>query len=240
MAVATASRTDRLLEAACRVVARRGAHALRMADVAREASVSSALLHYYFETRTELLARAFAYAEERAYARIDAVLDDRTDERRAAPALSPPLRRRGVGLPRGLGALERGLVERALRRGASAGDRGVVCRLGGPRHRRSSRRRTRTGRSQRASMSTRGGRRRLAALVDGLGSQRLLGLVSPAQATALVEDALELELGLTVVRGRPRLISPRATMSRWISLVPSQIRSTRSSRKWRSAGYSVM
>ena len=39
---------------------------------------------------------------------------------------------------------------------------------------------------------------------------------------------------------RPRLRSPRAMMTRWISLVPSQIRSTRSSRKWRSAGYSVM
>ena len=44
---ATGERTRGLLDAACRVVARRGAHALRMADVAREAQVSNALLHYY-------------------------------------------------------------------------------------------------------------------------------------------------------------------------------------------------
>src|SRR5262249_6716937 len=38
----------------------------------------------------------------------------------------------------------------------------------------------------------------------------------------------------------PRLKSPRRVINRWISLVPSQIRSTRSSRKWRAAGLSTM
>jgi hypothetical protein len=39
------------------------------------------------------------------------------------------------------------------------------------------------------------------------------------------------------VRSTPRRSSARATISRWISLVPSQIRSTRSSRRKRSATF---
>ena len=39
------------------------------------------------------------------------------------------------------------------------------------------------------------------------------------------------------IRSTPRRSSPRATISRWISLVPSQIRSTRSSRSSRSATF---
>jgi AcrR family transcriptional regulator len=53
-----------ILEAACRVVVRDGAHAMRMAEVAREAGVSKALLHYYFSTRLELLRAAFAYSSD--------------------------------------------------------------------------------------------------------------------------------------------------------------------------------
>jgi AcrR family transcriptional regulator len=54
-----------ILDAACRVVVREGAHGLRMTTVASEAGVSKALLHYYFATRQELLRSAFARAEER-------------------------------------------------------------------------------------------------------------------------------------------------------------------------------
>src|SRR3954470_10152029 len=57
-------RSIRILEAACRVVVREGAHGLRMAAVAREAGVSKALVHYYFSTRQELLRAAFAWSEE--------------------------------------------------------------------------------------------------------------------------------------------------------------------------------
>ncbi len=51
-----------ILQAACRVVVRDGAHGLRMASVAQEAGVSKALLHYYFSTRQELLRAAFAFS----------------------------------------------------------------------------------------------------------------------------------------------------------------------------------
>src|SRR3954454_1179544 len=67
-------RMAQILEAACRVIVRDGASALRMADVADEAGISRTLVHYYFETRSDLLARVFAYAEDRADERALAAL----------------------------------------------------------------------------------------------------------------------------------------------------------------------
>jgi AcrR family transcriptional regulator len=67
--------TDRvvaILEAACRVVVRDGAHGLRMAGVAEEAGVSKALVHYYFSTRQDLLRSAFAFSERR----LDQLVED--------------------------------------------------------------------------------------------------------------------------------------------------------------------
>jgi AcrR family transcriptional regulator len=84
--------TDRvvaILQAACRVIVREGAHGLRMNSVAEEAGVSKALVHYYFSTRRELLRSAFAYSESR--------LDDLVDDAIA-------------GLPTGLERLERALL----------------------------------------------------------------------------------------------------------------------------------
>jgi AcrR family transcriptional regulator len=64
-------RTVAILEAACRVIVREGAHGLRMASVAEEAGVSKALVHYYFTTRRELLRSAFAFSEDRLGALVD-------------------------------------------------------------------------------------------------------------------------------------------------------------------------
>jgi AcrR family transcriptional regulator len=58
-------RVASILEAACRVVVRDGAHGLRMASVATEAGVSKALVHYYFSTRQELLRNALVFSEKR-------------------------------------------------------------------------------------------------------------------------------------------------------------------------------
>jgi AcrR family transcriptional regulator len=55
-----------ILEAACRVIAREGADGLRMSAVAQEAGVSSALIHYYFATRSDLLVAAFEHADRQA------------------------------------------------------------------------------------------------------------------------------------------------------------------------------
>jgi AcrR family transcriptional regulator len=68
MTVTAPPQTERvasILEATCRVVARDGAHGLRMAGVAREAGVSKALVHYYFATRQELLRSALVFSETR-------------------------------------------------------------------------------------------------------------------------------------------------------------------------------
>jgi AcrR family transcriptional regulator len=73
-APAPTDRSTRILEAACRVIVREGAHGLRMARVAEEADVSKALVHYYFATRQELLRKAFAFSEHRWQAAIDAEL----------------------------------------------------------------------------------------------------------------------------------------------------------------------
>lgn len=68
-------RRPRILEAACRVIVRDGAHGLRMASVAAEANVSKALVHYYFETRQELLRHAFAFSEQRWQEALDLELE---------------------------------------------------------------------------------------------------------------------------------------------------------------------
>jgi AcrR family transcriptional regulator len=84
--------TDRvvaILEAACRVVVRDGAHGLRMVAVADEAGVSKALVHYYFSTRRELLRSAFAFSESRLAGFVDAEI---------------------AGLPNGGARLERALL----------------------------------------------------------------------------------------------------------------------------------
>jgi len=73
-APAPTDRSTRILEAACRVIVREGAHGLRMARVAEEADVSKALVHYYFATRQELLRKAFAFSEHRWQSAIDAEL----------------------------------------------------------------------------------------------------------------------------------------------------------------------
>jgi AcrR family transcriptional regulator len=69
-------REEAILGAACKVIAQGGAAGLRMSEVAREAGVSSALLHYYFATRHELLARAFAFADIRVDAHVLALVGD--------------------------------------------------------------------------------------------------------------------------------------------------------------------
>ncbi len=59
-------RREAILEAACRVIGRVGIDRLRMSDVAEEAGVSTALVHYYCVTRSDLLVQAFRYADQRA------------------------------------------------------------------------------------------------------------------------------------------------------------------------------
>jgi AcrR family transcriptional regulator len=68
----TANRKHLILDAACRAIARSGAAAVRVADVAREAGVSTALVHYYFPARADVIVAAFAHADDLA----DAVAEE--------------------------------------------------------------------------------------------------------------------------------------------------------------------
>ncbi len=69
-------RTAEVVRAACRVISRDGSQGLKMEAVAQEAGVSKALVHYYFPTRSQLLAAAYAYAEDRALARARSEIAD--------------------------------------------------------------------------------------------------------------------------------------------------------------------
>lgn len=75
------ARVAEILEAACRVIARDGAHGLHMKAVAREAGVSKALVHYYVATRQELLRQAMAHADARTRARVEQELEPLPDAR---------------------------------------------------------------------------------------------------------------------------------------------------------------
>lgn len=56
-----AERRQQILAASCAVIASAGIPALRLSDVAKEAGVSSGTVHYYFETKREVIAAAFEY-----------------------------------------------------------------------------------------------------------------------------------------------------------------------------------
>ncbi len=60
------SKRDQILQAAVKRIAKEGTDGVRVTGVASEASVSTALVHYHFETRDLLLAEAIEYSYEHA------------------------------------------------------------------------------------------------------------------------------------------------------------------------------
>ena len=64
-----AIRRPEILDAAAKVVARRGITGLRLADVAEEAGVSVGTIQHYFGTRERLLLETFAFETERSLER---------------------------------------------------------------------------------------------------------------------------------------------------------------------------
>jgi AcrR family transcriptional regulator len=189
---ATRTRTDELLEATCRVVAREGAHGLRMSDVAREAGVSSALLHYYFETKSELLARAFAYAEARVRERSQAMLEGIEPAAARLARLfeltvedDPVFRENWVIWNE---MWSSALFDPDLRPSMAAAYEAWVGRIGDL---------LRDGREDGSvpeEVDPADAAVRLAAVVDGMGSQVVLGVLGTEQAAEVVAGALALEL----------------------------------------------
>ena len=65
-------RKTAVLQAACRVIADRGADATRFADVAAESGVPVSTLQYYFGSREDLLVAAFRHASSTEIAELEA------------------------------------------------------------------------------------------------------------------------------------------------------------------------
>ncbi|GAA4839972.1 TetR/AcrR family transcriptional regulator [Saccharopolyspora rosea] len=74
-----AERRDQILRAACKVIAERGFRAVRVADVAREAGLSSGIVHYYFANKRDLVRATFEQNFERSLRRRTAILDSDRD-----------------------------------------------------------------------------------------------------------------------------------------------------------------
>ncbi|MDX6533373.1 MAG: hypothetical protein QOF68_1117 [Gaiellales bacterium] len=189
-----ADRKLEILEATCRVIARQGADGLRMGTVAREAGVSSALIHYYFDTRADLLMHAFEHADRKA-------------DEFALSAME--------GIPKAIDRLERllllyGATNRELHedwvlwvemwRSAIFDDRlaesvrrsteGWIDQIAGLIEE------SRSEGSVAGDVEPRESAIRLAALVDGLGLQLLSGVIAEEHAASLIRDALALDLGI--------------------------------------------
>lgn len=70
-------RREQILKAACQVIAEAGIRSVRVADVARRAGTSSGTVHYYFDTKRDLVHAAFEFNFERSVARRGPVLSGR-------------------------------------------------------------------------------------------------------------------------------------------------------------------
>ncbi|WP_433443845.1 TetR family transcriptional regulator [Nonomuraea sp. CA-141351] len=68
---------DRIRVAACRIMAKRGIEATRIADIAREAGVSNASIHYYFRSKDEALLAAFRWAGDQLHATLHLLRDEK-------------------------------------------------------------------------------------------------------------------------------------------------------------------
>jgi AcrR family transcriptional regulator len=187
-----ATRREEILEAACRVIARCGVERLRMRDVAREAGVSSALVHYYCRTRDELLAQAFTYADERASAIEAEIPADLGAAERLERHLLVYLTEGSVIYENWIlwrEMLNHALFDPAFRPALESSYREWFDDLRGV---------IRAGQdagSVAAGVDADAATRRLTAIVDGLGPQLLLGILDRDRCVALVREAIALELG---------------------------------------------
>lgn len=72
-------RREQILMATCAVIARKGFRAVRVADVAKEAGVSSGIVHYYFANKHDLVHAAFERNFQRSLQRRASILESEQD-----------------------------------------------------------------------------------------------------------------------------------------------------------------
>ncbi len=70
---------ENIRAAACRAFAARGPSATRISDIAREAGVSSAIIHYYYKSKDEVLLAALHWANEHTTSRLEEIRSETTD-----------------------------------------------------------------------------------------------------------------------------------------------------------------
>jgi len=182
-----------ILLAVVRVIVRDGVDGLRMAAVAREADVSSALLHYHFATREEMIRQAFdlhdriaAAASTERVARIADPVERIRDKLISQLADDPDVRDGWVmwaemqHLALFHDDLRASVVERSLRWVGSIAELIGAAQSAG-----------RVPSELDAAESA----LRLTALVDSLGEHVLIGSVPPAEARRLVDRVLVEVLG---------------------------------------------
>jgi AcrR family transcriptional regulator len=190
-------RSSAILDAAIAVIARRGVRGLRVEEVAAEAGVATSLLYYYFDNRNGLVRATLDHANERAATKLTpdhasgreaveqtllAELDDGAGVRDtsvvwgevlASAMFEPELRDQLREATGKWNALIAGAIREGLADGSIA-----------------------------AAVDPDACAERLTALVDGLSSRWLAGVVTREAARTLLADAIAVELGRADT-GRP-------------------------------------
>jgi len=84
-ALDTEQRRTQIIEVTAGLIARRGIHNVRVADIARQCGTSTGTIHYHFPSKVETLRAALGYYADRLYERLDqefAQADDSRDKLR--------------------------------------------------------------------------------------------------------------------------------------------------------------
>lgn len=193
-------RKREILEAACRVIGRRGVRGLRVEEIAREANVSVALIYYYFDGRANLLKRVLEYVNDRAGLYTE-----------TAPVAGSTARERVEDL-----LLREIDDDPTVVENVTVWSEVAASALFEPDLRDAVRRSSERWTNSLAEVIREGQRegtildgitaddvaQRLTALVDGLSSRWLIGAMTAETARALLTTAIEQELGASVSRPR--------------------------------------
>ncbi|MFD4698414.1 TetR/AcrR family transcriptional regulator [Streptomyces niveus] len=189
-----ADRPTQILEAAARLIARRGVRGLRVEEVAAEAGVSTALIYYHFKDRGGLLRRTMEFINQRAVRYTDAALARSGDDPRTQLTDLLMLELQDTAQVRensaAWGELQASAVfDPDLREQLAISTRAWVDDLA---HLIRQARSTGPAAGEAASEAA---AERLTALVEGLSGRWLSGTTSLGRAHELLQEAIALELG---------------------------------------------
>ncbi|MBM7167424.1 TetR/AcrR family transcriptional regulator [Streptomyces sp. G44] len=186
-------RPTQILEAAARLIARRGVRGLRVEEVSTEAGVSTALIYYHFKDRAGLLRRTLEFITRRAVRYTDAALHDSADPRTRLTDLlllelqdTPRVRENSAawGELRASAVFDPDLRERlAAATEEWAHDLAHLVRQ------------AQAAGQAAPGVDPRAAAERLTALVEGVSERWLSGTTSLDRARELVRGAVALELG---------------------------------------------